>query len=175
MAKSKLSLVKASDAIATQPRSGFTEEWAAKVHLMCEILGLSESEHDAVNIEAIRCRGSDYKEGRFMKRVYRTGTVFDDPGYFIEFYSASALSVCLLATMGPFDSNEHSAEAYDCLIEHFNFDRAFIINKPDEPDFDEGLFDMDDDDDVFDFDEDEGLDDLFDFDDEDDEFEGLFD
>lgn len=182
MAAKKPNNFKASDAIATQPKTGHYAEWANATELLIDILGLSQAEMEEVHIEALRCRGNDLKERRFMRRIYRLETVFDGDGYFIEFYAASSPSIGLIATMGPFDSKEHSEEAYDCLIEHFKFDKGLIINKPDEDPFEdlfsapdedddefEGLFD--DIDDVFDFDKD---DDPFDFED-DDEPEGLWD
>lgn len=148
---------KLTDGVVTQPKYGFYKEWAEAEDLFCKCFGMTKAQHDAVHIEAINCRGSDYKERRFMRRIWRRETLFQDAGYYIEFFTASSPTVLTLAVIGPFEDDDHSAEAYDAIINHYGFNSEMIINKPVALDFDD-LFEMDEDEGLFDMDDDdEGL------------------
>lgn len=117
-------------------KTGFYKEWAAKVALFCDILGMDDNELTKSNMEAIRCHGRDHKEKRMVRRVWYRDTEWRDEGYYLEFWEVSGYTEGIICAVGPFETDLDSLRAYNTVVSHYKFSKDLLIDDPDDDDDD---------------------------------------
>lgn len=112
-------------------KSDYSAKRRVQVDLFMTQLGVLEHELDEIGIEAIRCKGRDHKERRMIRRYWQRETDWKDAGTFIDIWEVSSPTEKKLATIGPFEADSDSVNAYNAIIRNFGFDKGLLIPDPD--------------------------------------------